>query len=275
MKSTLIFSIAFSFGIFSTFAQIANEAPQITHVKTDVKCFGESSGAISALITGGQPPYSFSWDNGSTNLELSELASGSYTLTVVDAAGSVSSRTIEITQPEQLRILGNVTNPTNNSSFDGEIAVQIEGGTPFKWTSSPYQFNWSNNTTSLNQSEIGPGNYQLTVNDYNGCTASKQFKLKSPISLVTPLIELSNPIMVSTDATVYPNPANSDELITIQFEKHLVDLIVLMSENGTQFSVGNFGDASTITLNQLDPGNYYVKLFRSKTLVGSYRLLVY
>ena len=54
--------------------------------KTDVDCFGSSTGSITTVVNGGTsvPNYSFLWNNGSTAQNRSNLSAGLYTVTVTD-----------------------------------------------------------------------------------------------------------------------------------------------------------------------------------------------
>ncbi|TAL62664.1 MAG: T9SS type A sorting domain-containing protein [Bacteroidetes bacterium] len=48
---------------------------------------GANDGSASANVSGGTPPYSYSWSNGQSAASATGLAQGSYTLTVTDANG--------------------------------------------------------------------------------------------------------------------------------------------------------------------------------------------
>lgn len=49
---------------------------------TDVSCDGESNGSLTAMATGGTGPYSYLWSNGQTGQTISNLAPGTYSVTV-------------------------------------------------------------------------------------------------------------------------------------------------------------------------------------------------
>ena len=50
-------------------------------------CSGYSTGLASASVTGGYPPFSYSWSNGSIERTIDELNTGNYCVTVTDASG--------------------------------------------------------------------------------------------------------------------------------------------------------------------------------------------
>jgi hypothetical protein len=49
------------------------------------------NGSIDVTITGGLPPFTVNWSNGLSVQDLSDLASGNYTITVADANGCVQT----------------------------------------------------------------------------------------------------------------------------------------------------------------------------------------
>ena len=68
--------------------------------KTDITCYGQSTGAINVTASGGTTAYSYLWSNAATTEDLATLAPGDYTLTVTDANScAVVLPTVTITQP--------------------------------------------------------------------------------------------------------------------------------------------------------------------------------
>ena len=147
---------------------------------TDLLCYADSSGSIDVLISGGTSPYTTNWSgpNGysSANEDLSNLDTGEYVLNIIDSNGcQLNGNTFNIAQPDTLSISSNITFPTCNAS-DGEISVSVTGGTVFV----DYSYNWDDISTPAfgissfaTLTNIGAGNYQITVTDDNNCSNSE------------------------------------------------------------------------------------------------------
>lgn len=69
--------------------------------KKNVSCFGLSDGTATALATGGNAPYTYSWNTipVQNSATASNLASGSYTVTVTDNNGCSASTSTQINEP--------------------------------------------------------------------------------------------------------------------------------------------------------------------------------
>lgn len=139
----------------------------ITGSLTHVLCFGGSSGAIDATATG-NPPYTYSWSNGSSLEDIAGLSAGTYTLTVTDVDGCETQQSFVITQPSVINLSASATNETDNTLDDGTIDLTVSGGTP------NYSYSWTgpNSFSSTNEDLTGlaAGTYIVTVTDTNGCT---------------------------------------------------------------------------------------------------------
>ncbi len=61
-----------------------NQLPSINGIITHETC-ANGTGAIDITVTGGQAPYTYSWSNGATSEDISNLNHGTYTVTVTTA----------------------------------------------------------------------------------------------------------------------------------------------------------------------------------------------
>ena len=69
--------------------------------KKDASCFGLSDGSATALATGGNAPYTYSWNSlpAQTNATAINLAAGNYMVTVTDNNGCSASTSVQILEP--------------------------------------------------------------------------------------------------------------------------------------------------------------------------------
>ena len=81
------------------------EPIELSETHSDYSGFGVSEagatdGYIDITVSGGTPPYTYSWSNGDTNEDLNDIDAGTYTLTVTDDNGCEQDITVEITEPD-------------------------------------------------------------------------------------------------------------------------------------------------------------------------------
>ncbi|HLP20083.1 MAG TPA: T9SS type A sorting domain-containing protein, partial [Chitinophagales bacterium] len=60
---------------------------------------GNSNGSVTANPTGGSLPYTFNWSNGGNTATMSNLAAGTYTVTITDATGCVKVSDVLLESP--------------------------------------------------------------------------------------------------------------------------------------------------------------------------------
>ncbi|WP_172678805.1 SprB repeat-containing protein, partial [Jiulongibacter sediminis] len=149
--------------------------------KTDVLCFGDSTGAINVTASGGASPYIFDWLDlpGNTNQEdRSNIAAGLYTVVVVDSLGCTDTLQVTITEPAAA--LTNSFTQTDVLCFGnstGAIDLSVSGGT------GPYTYAWSNAETTQDISGLTAGTYSVTITDANGCTSTASTTITEPAAL--------------------------------------------------------------------------------------------
>lgn len=172
-------------------------------------CFGGTLGIASALPTGGNPPYSYSWSTSpeQTTQNASGLASGSYTVTVTDDNGCEAAGTVSITEPDLLELLAEVSDAGCPDSEDGSIDLDISGGT------GPYDVIWSDGITSVSRSNLLPGPYSVVVTDAHDCAATTSVIVGAAGSfgclviptIITPNSDNYNDEWIITNIDLYPD----------------------------------------------------------------------
>jgi gliding motility-associated-like protein len=137
----------------------------ISTTKTNVLCNGDSDGTATAIPAGGTAPYTYSWNTSpvQTLATATGLPSGTYTVTVTDANGCTATGNASITEPAAIALDFIPTDASCPDAEDGEITVNISGGT------SPYIINWENGDLTSISSNLAPGTYTVAVTDANGC----------------------------------------------------------------------------------------------------------
>lgn len=150
----------------------------VTIDSTNVTCYGYNDGTATAYPTGGVPPYSYLWDDplAQTSQTASGLAPGTYHVIVTDNAGSITTGTVTIEEPEELDVIVSQTDPTVPGGNDGTATANVTGGT------LPYSYLWDDSLAQTTQTATGltAGTYNVTVTDANGCTDAGTVTLVDP-----------------------------------------------------------------------------------------------
>jgi subtilisin-like proprotein convertase family protein len=121
------------------------------------------NGNINLTISGGQPPYSFNWNNGFTINNIINLSTGYYDVTITDAQSCKIREQYYIPNHSQgISIEDSIIHETCINSM-GAISLTVTGGIP------PYLYLWSNGATSSNISGLSTGLYTCSITDATGC----------------------------------------------------------------------------------------------------------
>ncbi|MEQ8907851.1 MAG: LamG-like jellyroll fold domain-containing protein [Vicingaceae bacterium] len=134
-------------------------------IDANVSCNGLSDGGATASATGGVTPYTYAWNNGTTNASITGVSAGTYTITITDNNGATATANGTITEPTALIASTSVDNNVSCvSNTDGAASASATGGT------TPYTYTWNTGATSASLNGLNPSNYTVTVSDANGCT---------------------------------------------------------------------------------------------------------
>jgi gliding motility-associated-like protein len=130
-----------------------------------VSCNGGSDGSATMNVSGGSPPFVFSWlptgGNGST---ANGLPAGTYTVLATDSSGCSTTQVFTISQPSALTV---GTSPdTACAGGTATISATGNGGV------GPYTYSWSSGGQSQTET-VSPSvatTYTVVVTDSHGCS---------------------------------------------------------------------------------------------------------
>ncbi|MEX1132542.1 MAG: hypothetical protein WEC15_04890, partial [Flavobacteriales bacterium] len=155
---------------------------------------GEDVGAVTLAVSGGSMPHSYNWSNGASTQNITGLAPGDFSVTVTDANGCSTLAQASVGGTPAVQASGVVTDNLCNGDTQGTIDLDVGSGT------APYQYLWSNGSTTADQDGLSAGIYSVTVSDANGCSTTLEFEVKetSIIRIDTILSSHSGGYNVST-----------------------------------------------------------------------------
>ncbi|MCI5056358.1 MAG: gliding motility-associated C-terminal domain-containing protein [Flavobacteriales bacterium] len=150
---------------------ISSPAPFIFVTDSDSSICGIGTGlAVITINAGGNPPYTYAWDdpNNSTDSIITGVLGGTYTVTITDNLGCDSIAQVTVPSPE-LPILAIVPNDTTLCDGDSTLVQSF-----ISMGQAPYVYHWDNSWT-------GPGPFYYTnqlskcfevyVLDRNNCSS--------------------------------------------------------------------------------------------------------
>ncbi len=167
------------------FAILGQPATPITSsvTQTDISCFGANKNAAELTASGGTGTnYIYSWSNGFSGSNISNIIAGTYFTEVEDENGCIAKDTIKIEEHEPLTTNMLVIPPTCNDGTDGGMGVRPRGGSNAPGT---VKFQWNtSDITPLIENLAGGRDYSVTVTDGGGCKGDTTVFLPNPDPLV-------------------------------------------------------------------------------------------
>lgn len=151
---------------------VAVESPAAVTVSAssinNVSCAAGSDGTAEVTASGGTGTLTYLWSNGVTGPFNNDLTAGSQTVTVTDINGCTETLTVELTEPDSLTFAVEQTELSCLNETGIISVTEVSGGTaPYV-----YSLNAEEATTTSVFTGLASGQYELTIEDANGCTAT-------------------------------------------------------------------------------------------------------
>lgn len=150
-----------------------------------VRCYGESNGAITAVVNGGTPQYFYEWSTNppQTVPTALNLPKGNYQVTVTDGNGCSGSASFFLNEPDTLVVRATATDAVCTWTKTGTGTAIVTGGNgsyDYRWNSVPPQ----GTQTATN---LEAGIYIVTVNDPKGCVDTARAYVGQPNPVPFPI----------------------------------------------------------------------------------------
>jgi len=199
----------------------------------NVSCNGD--GNATAVPSGGAGSYIYIWNTGETTPGIIGLQAGTYTVSVQDVNGCVTSDSVIIAPPFQLDVSSTFA---DCDSTGGTATVVVDAS-----ISNPV-YAWSNGGTQSSISNVSPGWYSVTVsNPADNCQTHKNI-----------LVPLDTACFVRISGFVYNDDVNRDCIVDATTEGQSNILVELSNGDLT------FTDQTGYYEFNVLPGNFDINL---------------
>ena len=147
---------------------------------TSVNCFGNNDGSAIVAVSGGTPPFNYSWSCSAQNINsISGIPVGTHSVVVTDGNGCVTAVPFNMLQPTRLLSSATSSSISCYGGNNGQATISVNGGV------APYSYLWSNGLTTSSISNLLVGNYSVIVTDSKGCTSTASATISQPIILAS------------------------------------------------------------------------------------------
>lgn len=160
---------------FITMVEILEPIPldATASIDSEPDCDNPMGGGASLTVSGGTEPYTFAWDNGTTDQNLQDVGGGVYEVLITDDSGCTITASVDIPaggeQPEAV-----ASSPNDIDCDMTEVTLSGVGSSDgtYLWTTD--DGNILSGETTLTPDVNQAGTYTLTVTTPDGCMATAE-----------------------------------------------------------------------------------------------------
>ncbi len=193
-------------GTQAGFAEITAAVIDVEVEATDAECADTNTGSIKLTGLNGTAPYNFTWnDLDLTGNNPTDLYSGEYEVTMTDANGCMAETVVFVAQPPRLVAESEKLEGLCEGEKGSIIFTNVDGGTP------DYLYSIGENIYTTNPvfERLDGGEYNIAVQDLNGCEWTDKVEIIEPASIelsIEPIatIELGDSHEIDVQASI-PN----------------------------------------------------------------------
>jgi gliding motility-associated-like protein len=152
---------------------------QITTSGNMLDCYFDTDGVAKVSGSGGTSPYTYEWEDETTEDCLTGVTAGDYSVTLTDNKGCMIAAIASVTAPDSIPIVFVKEDLTCFESNDGKIEIILDpafGNQIVTWDDGP---------TGTVRENLERGTYCMTVTDENDCTNTRCILVNQPSEIST------------------------------------------------------------------------------------------
>ncbi len=217
----------------------------------EASCPDASTGAIATSVSGGRPPYAYTWTGGlAATASPQGVPAGTYTVTVTDQDGTEAQETVAVDEHPELLLTAEVR-PASQSA-NGAIDLTPTGG-----FGGEVRFDWSNGATTEDIDDLAPADYTVRALDVEtGCSYSATYTVPQVDTALA---------LVSDLATTSCNSANGGECdaaytVTVSGGTAPYEVAFVGGSSVGLPASRSFAEAGSASYTDLCPGDFDVEV---------------
>lgn len=163
----------------TTFVVNIHEPPPMSGSFSEINtitCVGACDGGLTINISGGTPPYTYTWAHDTTlnTAQLSGLCPDTFLLQVTDARACILNFEQELTDPLPFTATAELLKEVSCfAGSDGQVGVSVVNGVAARYA-------WSNGATTQSVSGLPAGFYTVTVTSDRFCESTSFIEVEQP-----------------------------------------------------------------------------------------------
>ncbi len=161
----------------------------ISFQNQNASCSGNADGILTAIASGGYPPYFYSWSNGRTGATLT-AAAGVYRVTVTDSLGQSITATDTLIKDELIEIsaLAGLTDICNIAGTNETTTYSVDSipGANYIWSASTPNITLIGNGNAIQakfSSSFTTGTISVSISNVCGGTVVRTISVNKPATL--------------------------------------------------------------------------------------------
>ena len=167
-------------------------------ITNNASCYGLANGSAFSGVSGGIPPYTYSWSvaniTGQGTPNGYGFAAGTYSAEAHDSNNCPISSVFQIASPPPLAINYSRNNVSCHGGGNGSFSITVSGGTP-GYNASCSSFG----TIGTSVGNLFAGNYTVHVSDMHSCQTDSVIKVAEPPALAVALSHTN--VLCHSDST--------------------------------------------------------------------------